>query len=420
MMAFARRTTVPVACLVLAAIYAWLAARSFQAARLASSLDISSLQRAVALAPGNAAYQDLLCRFLLFDKQAPAAALPRCQRATELNPYHSTYWLDLALAYYNTGAAQAQQQAIRQAVAIDPMTPDVAWTAANFFLALGKLPDAMAQFAVAMRGDVNNVWPALDLCWRASHDANAIQAILPPDPSAYMNFIRLLIANRQGDAAQQVWIAMWRLNRDVDYRQALFYVDALLERHDLARAEQAWEQLAEASPGLNAYRSRDNLLVNGGFEQPLLNSGFDWRYSPQSGSAIARDPDEHHSGAQSLSIAYDGAGGDSGLLQYVPVQPDTQYTISGWTKSEQLEGANGPVLSVWDAYDGRRIAQTRETLGTTSWHRVEAAFRTGPQTTLLLLRMTRDPAATHIKGKLWIDDLTLRPQTAASVSHSPN
>src|SRR5580704_18625458 len=128
------RTAGLAACLVFAGLYAWLAARNFQAARLASSLDVASLERAIALAPGNAAYQDLLCRYLLFDKQSPAAALPHCENATELNAYDSTFWLDLGLAYYNIGAERQQQAAILKAVAVDPMTPDVAWTAANFYL----------------------------------------------------------------------------------------------------------------------------------------------------------------------------------------------------------------------------------------------------------------------------------------------
>ena len=77
--------SIGVVCIAFAAMYAWMAARSFQAARLASSLDVPSLQRAIALAPGDAVHQDLLCRYLLFDKQAAAAALPYCQRATELS-----------------------------------------------------------------------------------------------------------------------------------------------------------------------------------------------------------------------------------------------------------------------------------------------------------------------------------------------
>jgi len=404
----AKVRSVGVVCIAFAALYAWIAARSFQAARLGASLDVPSLQRAIALAPGDAVHQDLLCRYLLFDKQAAAAALPYCQRATELNPYNSAYWLDLALAYYNTGAEREQQQAILKAVSVDPMTPDVAWTAASFFLTQNKIPEALHQFSVAMRGDPATVQPALDLCWRALHDAHAIQTILPPDPEAYLQFIRLMIANQQWEAAQQAWSAMLQLNRPIDYRQALFYVDALVQKHDTAHATEAWKQLVSRLPVLARYLDANDLVVDGGFEQPILNAGFGWRYSPQTGRTIALDPDEHHSGSQSLSISYNGIVGDAGVLQYVPVKPNTQYVLSAWTKSDQLDGANGPVIAVADAYDGKPLAHTEETLGTTTWHRVEATFQTGAQTELVTIRLIRDPADTHLKGKLWIDDIGLR------------
>ena len=410
-----RRTIGLAACIALAAIYACLAARSFQAARLASSLDVPSLERAIALEPRDAAHQDLLCRFLLFDTQAAAAALPRCQLATELNPYNSAYWLDLALAYYNTGAEQEQQQAIREAVSVDPMTPDVAWNAANLYLAQGAIPEALHQFSVAMRGDPNTVQPALALCWRTLHDAGAIQAILPPDPDAYLQFIRLLTANNQWEAAHQAWSAMVQLNRAVDYRYALFYVDGLLQRHEVARANEAWEQLVPRSPTLGLYSRSDNLVVDGGFEQPILNAGFDWRYSPQPACSVSLETTEFHSGRQSLLVSYNGAGGDSGILQYVPVKPNTQYTVSGWAKSEQLDAANGPLISLWDTNDGKPVAQTQETLGTTPWHRVEASFQTGQQTELVAIRITREPANTHVRGKFWLDDVSL--QTAVPPLH---
>src|SRR5664280_1581542 len=45
--------------------------------------------------------------------------------------------------------------------------------------------------------------------------------------------------------------------------------------------------------------------------------------------------------------------------------------VSAWVKSEELVTANGPYLSVSDAYDHNTYATTKETVGTTVWHRVE-------------------------------------------------
>jgi tetratricopeptide (TPR) repeat protein len=398
-------------CLAAAAIYGWFAVRDYRASRLASSLDVVSLQRAIALEPRDATSQDLLCRFLLFDRQEAGTAVPLCKRATQLNPYQSAYWLHLALAYYQTGAEQEQQGAILRAVSVDPTTPDVAWEAANFFLVQGRVPEALHQFSVVIRGDPNMVTQSLDLCWRTLRDVNAIEAILPPNPNVYLQFVKLLTAKKEWEAAHDVWSALLRLNRAFDYHQALFYVDSLLQQRQVARASEAWEQLASRSATLNRYHRADDLVTDGSFAEEILNAGFDWRYTEQPGSAVSLDTTEFHSGSQSLLISYSDTGSDSGMYEYVAVKPSTQYTISAWVKSEELQSANGPRISVSDAYDNNPHAVSQETVGTTAWHLLENSFQTGPQTELLAIHFRRDPGNTRVKGKFWIDGISLRPTT---------
>jgi len=93
----------------------------------------------------------------------------------------------------------------------------------------------------------------------------------------------------------------------------------------------------------------------------------------------------------------------------VPVKPNTQYTISAWAKSQELDSANGPSISVRDAYDGKPYALTQETLDTTAWQHLESSFQTGPETELVTILITRDPGNTHVKGKFWVDGVSLRP-----------
>ena len=193
-------------CTAIIAVYGWFAARSYRASRLSSSLDVVSLERAIALEPRDAASQDLLCRYLLFDRQEAGAAVPHCKRATELNPYQSAYWLHLALAYYRTGAEHEQQDAILKAISVDPTTPDVAWEAANFFLVQGKIPEALRQFSVVIRGDPAMATQSLDLCWRTLHDVSAIEAILPPEPEVYLQFLKLLYDENEWEAAHHTLV----------------------------------------------------------------------------------------------------------------------------------------------------------------------------------------------------------------------
>jgi hypothetical protein len=154
--------------------------------------------------------------------------------------------------------------------------------------------------------------------------------------------------------------------------------------------------------------SRANLIVNGGFEEKMLNGGFDWLYSAMPHIDLAIDTNEFHSGTRSLSISFDGQNPpDVGILQLIPVNPNTEYEFTAAYRTEELITASGPRFSIADAYTNASYLLSEDLIGTYPWRLEQAQFRTGPDTNLLLLRITRQPAGPLIKGRVWIDDLKL-------------
>src|ERR1700751_1226005 len=83
-------------CLLTVAAYVQYALRAFLAAHFASTLDVSHLERAIRLEPGNANYYDLLGRNLALSGPSLDQAIKNYQAAVRLNPYEARYWLDLA------------------------------------------------------------------------------------------------------------------------------------------------------------------------------------------------------------------------------------------------------------------------------------------------------------------------------------
>jgi hypothetical protein len=240
---------------------------------------------------------------------------------------------------------------------------------------------------------------------------------LPPDPETYLKFIKLLTVRQQWAAADRVWTSMLQLNREFDPRSALFYVDGLLANQDVLRARNVWQQLADRSSSLKPYIASDNLVVNAGFDHEFLNAAFDWRYSARPGAAVMLDSTQSHQGIQALLVTYSGSNEDAGISQYVPVTADIPYVASAWVKSEELQSANGPRLAVYDGYRRFEYAQSEETLGTSSWHLVQATFTPGKDTTLVVIRFSRDPGSTRIQGRFWIDNVHMSqhiPQAAES------
>ena|SRR5438309_5883719 len=397
-------------CLVLVGLYLPLVLRPYRASRLAVIPDLSNLQEAIRLAPSNAEYRELLGRSRALSGADLNDAIASYRTAVHLNPYVARYWLDLAGAYQVAGRTSEQEQSVEQAVEADPTTPHVAWEAANFYLVQGDQERALRNFRVVLANDPEAVDSALQLCWRATRDANQIlDQALPRKAELYLSFLGLLISEQEVAAAENVWNHLIGLNQEFSTTLAVPYFRFLIAKHEVTAAQSAWQQLAGVNRSLQPYLpSRENLVVNGGFEETLLNGGFDWWYQSNPHAALAMDTSVFFNGTRSLSIIFDGYNpGDAGIVQFVPVKPNTNYEFTAEYKTEDIDSASGPRFAIGDAYTNTSYVLTDDVLGTNPWRVQHARFQTGPSTNLVLLKIVRDPPGPLIRGKLWIDDLKL-------------
>jgi tetratricopeptide (TPR) repeat protein len=398
------------ACFVLVGLYLHLALGAYFASHLAATPDLSNLKRAIRLEPSNAEYRELLGRSLALSGANLNDAISNYRTALQLNPYVARYWLDLAGAYQVAGRTSEQEQSVEQAVEADPTTPHVAWEAANFFLVQGDQERALRNFRVVLANDPEAVDSALQLCWRATGDANRIlDRALPRRPDLYLSFLRLLISKQEVAAAENVWNHLIALNQEFSTKLAFPYFRFLIAKQEVAAAQTAWQQLAVLDRSLQPYLpSRENLIVNGGFEENLLNGGFDWWYESNPHAALAIDTSVFFNGTRSLSITFDGQNpADAGILQFIPVKTNTDYEFSAESRTQDIDSASGPRFSIVDAYTNASYVLTDDLLGSNPWHLQQARFQTGPNTNLVLLKIIRQPPNPLIRGKVWIDDLRL-------------
>jgi len=83
--------------------YLVLGGKEFAASHFAARPDLTSLERAVRLSPGNADYRHRLGRYFAFVASDPQSATANFQVATALNPHAARYWFDLASAQQVAG-----------------------------------------------------------------------------------------------------------------------------------------------------------------------------------------------------------------------------------------------------------------------------------------------------------------------------
>ena len=395
-------------CSLVLAAYVLLASTSYVAYHLASSGEPRSLEKAVRLRPFNADYRWQLGRYKFYVLGDAAAAVTDYEKAVALNRFDSHYYLDYANALVNLNRDAETINAVQRAILLDPTTPRTNWEAGNLYLVAGDTEAALHRFRVILEQEGETPeYPVLPLCWRVTRDPDLIiREALPPRAGAYLRFLQLLMKENNSQPAATTWQALTRLQQSFEPKLAFPYFNYLIAHKDVAGASQVWSYLT--SSALSGYARSDNLIVNGDFEKPLLNGGFDWRYRESNAVSLTMDNDRFQSGRESLNISMHGVAADLGVAQLVPVDPATAYDFGAYVKAENIQGANGPQFQVQDAYSDQSLLLTDDLNGTFNWREVSGEFHTGPDTRLVLLRMVRLPGNTHVRGRLWIDDVSIR------------
>ena len=405
-----RKWLLAMLCLALAAAYVGLAASQLAAYWFGSRTDLVSLNRAAWLDPGNADYRNRLGRYYDIVSRDPVAAAAQFNKAVQLNPHSARYWFDLASAYQILGDTAGQTTALEHAIRAEPTKPDVAWTAANFYLVQGENEKALREFRVVLANDADLAPAAIQYCWRMQPDVETLlHDVVPPSNDAYMALLSLLETKDETTNTARVWNALLQTHSPFERRLADGYFRYLIQHKDVDQAVLVWQQTVSRF-GYSSYYlpTSGNLIVNGSFNLDPLNTGLDWQYQKQKAVGLTLDPTEFHSGRRSLRISFDGSGiSDAGIVQLVPVQPSTTYEFTAYYKTTEQQGAGGPHFTIQDPYTNVIYYESDELRDSGFWKSADAEFTTSPGCKLVILHIRRLPERSPIRGKLWIDDFRL-------------
>jgi tetratricopeptide (TPR) repeat protein len=330
----ARKWLIAAGALLFAAVYLGLAAREFVASVLGKRTELMSLKAATWLDPANADYRNHLGRYYDLVARDPLTAIAQYKKAVELDPHSAALWFDLAGAYQVLDDTAHQTVALARAIQAEPTKPDVAWTAANFYLVQGENDKALNEFRVVMANDPSLAASAIGLCWRVNPDVDALlRDVVPPTSSAYIAFLALLqrdadtiqhdlssppdpnsdpdpaarllatqakVAQMKSETAAtfKVWDALVQSHQPFEQRSAFEYMQFLLRHQEVDQAILVWKQTAErfglssylTSPLTSSDPANSNLVVNGDFSLDVLETGFDWQYQKQPGVKLTLEP----------------------------------------------------------------------------------------------------------------------------------
>jgi hypothetical protein len=394
-----------------AGLLAWaLCWQAFAEHWVARAGTVEGYKRAARIQSLNADYPRALGTDLIHTNVAEA--ILTLQASARINPHSAHTWLALSRAYGVVGPTENQHQAIMEALAADPKDVDVEWDASMFLIQNGDVDGGLKLVRDVISNDRSKEVAGIQTAYRATGgDVERTLAAVPPTAPARLNFMRWLLDHDDASAADRVWPTVAEAEGKLQARDLFFYMDSLITRGQTERAKSVWATLLTRDPGIQRRMEPGNLLVNGDFEDNLLNGGFCWHYTKTDGVSVTVDTSTFHGGTRALALQFDGDGiSDAGIYELVPVKPGTRYALRGFTHSEELESANGARLVVTDYYANKNLMLGEEIFGSTSWRETSGEFTTGPETRMLKVSVVRAPSFGRVRGTLWLDDLRLEPR----------
>jgi len=164
----------------------------------------------------------------------------------------------------------------------------------------------------------------------------------------------------------------------------------------------------------NANAGTENLVWNGGFEnERLLGWGLDWHVSQTWGVDVSLDRFVAARGRHSLRLTFNSFPtlNFTGVWQLVGVDPGREYRLRALARASAFSTRSGLKLQVVRPKGDEVLAETPAVAGTTNWMALETTVRIPADTSLVMLRLRREPAPVpegNLGGKVWLDEVTLQ------------
>ena len=335
------------------------------------------------------------------------------EQALARNPQDIMAWEGLATIYSRLGNVQKEEAARRGGIAAMPHSPSAAWGLANFLVQQERNAEAFPYLRIAAAQDSALRIAAFDLGWKLLDDPELIfKEIVPDGIPSRTDYVHFLIQRRRFQDAYPVWKEIRAAGTPPVVALGLEYAGVLAANNLGTAAASVWKDTLELQ-GPHVGRRSSDRMTNGDFEAALYNGGLDWRLDKGSGFEMALDSFVMHTGTRSLRVAFDGTQNVAfrHVRQWVAVEPNQMYRFRAFIKTENISTDQG----VYFAITPQGVSaewRTPVRVGTLPWTQEQMEFATGPNTSVVLVELGRDPSAklnNLLLGKVWIDNVTLEP-----------
>ncbi|HEV7798924.1 MAG TPA: tetratricopeptide repeat protein [Pyrinomonadaceae bacterium] len=380
---------------------------------------METAQMAVSLAPSDPVPHWRLGN--LAQKELPpdqiSVAVSEYEKAVSLSPSDYRLWMEFGGALEQAGDFDKAEKALREAVKLAPSYAYPRWYMGNLLLRTDRYDEGFAELQRASEANGQFQPQLFNLAWQLNKsDFESLKAAVGNSPAMRASFSKYLLEREHYDEGLRLWSGLTETEKRENRIAADAMIGSLIAAHRYHQAMEIWNEVA---PG-PTYRADFGHILDRGFEDNLAHGPgavFGWQVQSNSQVQIGIDAGMGHTGSRSLRVYFQVRSHIESInvSQLVPVKPDTEYDFECYLKTDKLESAETPVITMVNAADEAYLGGSAPApSGNSGWQRISFSFKTGPKTEAVKVRMVRntcaDSAVCPIFGTVWYDDFDLKPR----------
>lgn len=401
----------------------WLLSKPFTGWLFLGKADEKGLLAAARHDSTNASYPFLLGRYYLMNLHSPdyKKAIDQYRTSIYLSPLQAGAWAELSKAYQADGQTAQSQESFERAVKLSPNNADLMWEAGTYWL-INNRPDlavaALKRYILLVPARQDEVY---DLGWKLRLDNHTILQDLLPDSFEYRSrYLSYLINASHVTEARETWKSIDIHNLDKDL--FIKYINFLIAHNLYEEAWKIWGEITGQIEGMGAYDEK-TMIWNPGFEQEILNGGFDWKISEIAGVNVFIDDAIRMSGTRSLGFSFDGQHNPDITIarQVVMAKPSSPYSLRGYVKTDSLTTTNGVFLIVTGHNCSNFHKRSEVLTGSNFWKELSVEFEVPSDCGAVIVAVRREKSNkfdNKIEGTAWIDGMTLKPRGIIQTNNS--
>ena len=336
------------------------------------------------------------------------------EQVVRLAPYDYRWRQELGRALEQDEQPERAEAEFKRAIELAPNFAYPHWRLANFYLRQDRVDEALAELRKTAENNQTYREQSFSLVWDYfDKDPAVVESIAGNNPESRARLAYFFAGRGHADDAIRIWNTLDDATKAANPVLARGMALGLFDQRKFGVALEFSKQAGfdpNASP---------ETVTNGSFERGLgetEDSRFNWQVARNDPKLdVAIDQKVKREGSRSLRVSFKNFVKPElyNITQTIVTEPNTNYRLKFWVRTENLKSAGPPVLEVINANDDTLLARSLGfPTGSNDWQEMAIDFTTPANCVGVTIRTARSYCGEGcpVTGIFWYDTFELGRQ----------